>query len=98
MLSTITIMKTNQNHPLRNMRNLAATVRAMVEQQYASRFEPQPRLIRLALNEAEAIAWDTGFPHLIFPTLAWEKVRDMAEWQTRRRQIRDRDPMLALAA
>jgi hypothetical protein len=25
------------------------------------------RLFRLALNEAEALAWQTGYPHLLFP-------------------------------
>ena len=28
------------------------------------------RVLRLALREAEALAWDTELPHLIFPTLA----------------------------
>ena len=31
------------------------------------------RMLRLALNEAEALAWQTEYPHLVFPTLATEK-------------------------
>ena len=30
-------------------------------------------ILHLALNEAEALAWQNGFPELIFPTLALEK-------------------------
>ncbi len=44
-------------------------------------------LLELALNEAEALAWQTGFPHLVFPTLATEKVRALAAWQARQQSI-----------
>ena len=37
-------------------------------------------LLRLALNEAEALAWQTGYPHLVFPTLAMEKAQSLAVW------------------
>lgn len=40
-------------------------------------------LLRLAVNEAEALAWQTGFPHLLFPALAMEKVRAVAAWHER---------------
>jgi hypothetical protein len=38
------------------------------------------RLLRLALNEAEAVAWQTMYPHLVFPTLATEKVQAVMAW------------------
>jgi hypothetical protein len=38
------------------------------------------RLFRVAINEAEAIAWDTDFPQLVFPELAAEKVEALATW------------------
>lgn len=44
-------------------------------------------LLRLALNEAEALAWETEFPHLIFPTLATEKAQSVAAWQARQQAI-----------
>jgi len=44
-------------------------------------------LLSLTLNEAEALAWQTGFPHLVFPTLATEKVRALAAWQARQQSI-----------
>jgi hypothetical protein len=33
------------------------------------------RLLRQALNEAEAVAWQTMYPHLVFPVLATEKIQ-----------------------
>jgi len=33
-----------------------------------------------ALNEAEAAAWQTMFPHLVFPALATEKVQAAIAW------------------
>lgn len=35
------------------------------------------QLLRLALNEAEALARQTLYPHLVFPALAVEKVRNV---------------------
>jgi hypothetical protein len=46
------------------------------------------RLLRLALNEAEAIAWQTGFPQLVFPTLAAEKARQAVSWHAKQRALR----------
>ena len=40
----------------------------------------QERLLRLALNEAEAVARQTLYPHLVFPTLATEKVQAVIAW------------------
>jgi hypothetical protein len=37
----------------------------------------QEQLLRLALNEAEALAWQTLYPHLVFPALAAEKIQGM---------------------
>ena len=40
-------------------------------------------VLQLALNEAEALAWETGFPSLVFPTLAAEKAEEVAAWHKR---------------
>jgi hypothetical protein len=55
------------------------------------------RLFQLALNEAEALAHETGFPLLVFPTLAREKAEEVAEW-TRRQQAVRRSALVRLAA
>lgn len=40
----------------------------------------QDQMLRLALNEAEALAWQTLYPQLVFPALAAEKVQGVAAW------------------
>jgi hypothetical protein len=45
------------------------------------------RSLRLALNEAEALASQTLYPHLVFPALALEKVQAVAAWEKRQRQL-----------
>jgi hypothetical protein len=56
----------------------------------------QGRMVELALNEAEALAHDTGFPLLVFPALAREKVEAVAAWNRRQRMVRRR--VLSFAA
>jgi hypothetical protein len=46
------------------------------------------RLLTLALNEAEALAWQTWYPHLLFPALAAEKLQDVARWNRRQSLLR----------
>lgn len=55
------------------------------------------RLINQALNEAEALAWQTMFPHLVFPALAAEKVRAVVDWDARQQELWKRQE-LSLAA
>jgi hypothetical protein len=47
-------------------------------------------LLRLALNEAEAVALQTEFPQLFFPTLAMEKAKSVHEWERRQEALRQR--------
>ena len=75
-----------------------ARVRGDIEQNYSSVKEQAPRIVHLTLNEAEAIAWDSGFPHLIFPLLAEEKLSKAAAWVNRQRVVREDTHVLALAA
>ena len=79
-------MKTTLLH--RNTLVAIAKVRALVESEFAPLLQREPRLLRQALNEAEAIAWQTGFPQLIFPSLALEKARAVATWESRQRTMR----------
>ena len=55
------------------------------------------RLVRLALNEAEAAAWQTRYPHLVFPALAAEKVHAVAAWSEHQQSVRQASPVFALA-
>jgi UDP-2,3-diacylglucosamine pyrophosphatase LpxH len=91
-------MKKTESQYLPNQFSALASVRARIEHDFALLQELHPDVFRLALNEAEAIAWDTEFPQLVFPTLAVEKVKGVAKWHAHQRSIRRTDQFLALAA
>ena len=57
-----------------------AAVKAAIFNESLKTLKTHERLLRLALNEAEAAAWQTMYPHLLFPTLALEKVRAVTDW------------------
>jgi hypothetical protein len=81
-------MKTNRLR--QNTLEAIAKVRALVEREFSILRQREPHLLRQALNEAEAIAWQTGFPQLVFPSLALEKARAVATWESRQRTMRQR--------
>jgi hypothetical protein len=56
------------------------------------------RLIRLALNEAEALASQTGVPELVLPILAEEKVDALKKWAARQQRVFSTAPEWSLAA
>lgn len=45
------------------------------------------RSLRLAVNEAEGLAWQTMYPQLVFPNLAVEKIQHAMQWARRQRRI-----------
>jgi len=55
-------------------------------------------LLELALNEAEALALQTNYPHLVFPTLAMEKVQAVANWDEHQQYVRRASRITTLAA
>ena len=95
-------MKNNQEVKVNTVRNVANVClascqkwMAQIEQakkrlvaEFHDTFKAQEELFRLALTEAEAVAWQTEYPQLFFPTLAMEKVQAIAAWQTRQGYIR----------
>jgi len=60
--------------------------------------ETHEQLLQLAVNEAEALAWQTAYPHLVFPLLATEKAQAVAAWDARQQSIRGTRSPLSLAA
>ena len=48
----------------------------------------QQHLVQLALNEAEALAYDSGFPLLTFPLLAREKAEAVSAWRLQQQTVR----------
>jgi hypothetical protein len=55
------------------------------------------RIFRLALNEAEALAWQTGYPHLLFPALATEKIQAATNWSARQKRLHQKKSVGAMS-
>ena len=55
--------------------------------EFQNRFQVPEHLLRLAVNEAEALAWQTKYPHLLFPVLATEKAEAVLNWQAHQRAM-----------
>ena len=55
------------------------------------------QLLKSALNEAEALAWQTAYPQLLFPVLAEEKALSVNRWAARQRRVREASREMALA-
>jgi len=73
-------------------------VREQVATEFRDRLEEHKHVLDLALNEAEALAWESGFPQLFFPTLATEKARAVTGWHVRQQSLRQRTAQLLAAA
>ena len=74
-------------------RKLLAQIENVKEQvvaEFRDRVEEHQHLLDLAVNEAEALAWQTEFPQLFFPTLATEKARAVTGWHLRQQSLRRR--------
>ena len=57
------------------------SVKREVFAEFQSALGANDQLLRLALIEADALARQTEYPHLLFPVLAAEKARNAARWQ-----------------
>jgi hypothetical protein len=58
---------------------IAGAKEAIFHESFAA-LKTHEHLLRLALNEAEAAARQTMYPHLVFPALAMEKVQAVIAW------------------
>jgi hypothetical protein len=73
-------------------------VRNRIADEFHETLEANGQLVQLALNEAEALAWQTDFPHLMFPSLALEKIQGVAAWHARQRSLQRHHSVFAEAA
>lgn len=90
----------NRPRPQRTTRRpgqMAEVKRALVREfgQGLAGHEP---MLQAAMREAEALAWQTPYPCLLFPLLAEEKVAGVRRWLTRQKAIRRSSPSIWLAA
>ena len=93
------IQRTDKNQTARNLtRACVGSCRKLVAQlakakkailaEFTETLAAHESMLRLALNEAEALAWQTAYPHLVFPALAMEKAQALAAWDARQRVLR----------
>jgi len=79
--------------------NIAAQIGQVRDNIVAEFKGVQQSLVQHAIVEADALAWQTEYPHLIFPLLATEKVQTIVQWQSRQQLfLRRLSPAYALAA
>jgi len=94
-------VRTMANACIASCQKLAAQIERTKQNLLAElqeRFQVPEQLFRQALGEAEALAWQTGYPQLVFPTLAMEKVQAVAAWQRRQQALAHRRPLARLVA
>lgn len=66
---------------VKNIASQIDVVKREVFAEFQSALGANDQLLRLALIEADALARQTEYPHLLFPLLAAEKARNAARWQ-----------------
>jgi hypothetical protein len=71
--------------------------RAMLERDFPCLLKQEPRVLELALKEAEALAWETGVPELVLLTLTEEKAAGVALWHDRQEALRHHGQIRAFA-
>jgi len=72
----------------RKLLNRIEQVKQAVLDEFHDTLAAHNQMLRLAVNEAEALAWETDYPHLIFPALAHEKAEEVTSWEARQRDMR----------
>jgi hypothetical protein len=73
-------------------------IKARILAEFRQSLQEHEHVLELALNEAEALAWQSGFPALLFPVLAAEKADTVAAWHARQAALRQNGLPLAAAA
>ena len=71
----------------RALNQIAQLKQSLAQQVHAQSGMPK-QLVHLTLTEAEALAWQTAYPHLLFPLLAAEKAAATLRWHARQQSIR----------
>jgi hypothetical protein len=75
---------------LKERRELAvqvASIKRGLAREFGTAIGGNGNLLTTALNEAEALAWQTPYPHLLFPVLAEEKASAVNRWAARQRSV-----------
>ena len=98
---TVNAEATIADHCVQSCRKLLAAIeqaKAKIASEFQETLDSHARLFQLALKEAEALAFQTEYPHLLFPSLAVEKIQAVSAWQTRQQLLRERRAAFVEAA
>jgi len=82
-----TVLKSACLGACRKVLERIAGAREMIFHEWRGTIRVPERLVRLALNEAEAAAWRTMYPDLVFPVLATEKVQAVVAWDAKQQTV-----------
>jgi hypothetical protein len=82
----------------RKLSRQLAEIKKSIVREFGTALGGQGRLLESALNEAEAVAWQTPYPHLIFPVLAQEKACAVSRWAAHQRSVRQASRQISLSA
>ena len=88
---TVSVTRSFTNACKEYARKLAAQIekaKSAILAEFHDTLSAHEQMLHLALNEAEALAWQTSVPQLVFPTLAREKAQAVAAWQQRQDALR----------
>lgn len=94
------IIEAGANACITSCQKLAAQIersKATLFAEFQGTLDVPEKLFRLAVREAEALAWQTGYPHLLFPALATEKVQAVAGWNARQQLMRQKNSVRAVS-
>ena len=86
---------------LNSCRKLLAQLAALKESllhEFEGRLLGHREMLKAALTEAEALAWQTPYPHLFFPLLAEEKAVALSRWAEHQTAVRHANQPRAFAA
>jgi hypothetical protein len=73
------------------------TIKTGLVREFGTAIGGHSELLQSALNEAEALAWQTPYPHLLFPVLAHEKASAVNNWAARQRRVQRASREISLA-
>ncbi len=82
--------KNTLGHALDTCKEVLAQIKNVEEailSEARNTLEAPEHLLRLALSEAEALAFQTRYPQLVFADLAVEKIQGAAAWSKRQRSL-----------
>jgi hypothetical protein len=72
--------------------------KASLVAEFKDALKNREELLRNAIVEADALAWQTDYPHLLFPSLANEKLQTALGWQLRQQSLLRLQPAYARKA